>query len=149
MFPGFNNGRDLPAPQRVDVPTLIRFAGEDATAAVPNTTSEARTSGKFVFAVTASGWHSGALAVELGGDGPEAADEPEPEEDEVAKEAFEREMQAGRSVGRGVFPVRVAGGLPFRLGYAARGMNRGVGRGVARGGGAAFPQDPRRPHPES
>ncbi|KAL8283696.1 hypothetical protein RQP46_005491 [Phenoliferia psychrophenolica] len=145
VFPGLGHGLTLPAPNRVDVPTLVRFAGEPPAEA--NDTNDApRTTGKFVFAVTASGWHSGALAVELGGDGPEAAEEPEVEENEAAKQEYEREMQAGRSAGRGIFPVMRNGRLPFRLGYAARGMHRGVGQGRGGGGGAT---DHRMPAPES
>ena len=131
----------ITAPERVDVPTLVRFSGEAADADAASTDGY-RTSGKFVFAVTASGWHSGALAVELGGD----AEEHEPEEDEAAKAEFEREMHAGRSAGRGVFPVARGGRLPFRLGFPARGMMRGVGQVGGRERGATTPVQPR---PES
>lgn len=68
-FPGFAatprpalNNRPR-APSRVERPIKVKFDGGRANAAGSPSPSRARDS--FVYAVTASGWHSGALAVDL------------------------------------------------------------------------------------
>ncbi|BGP24327.1 hypothetical protein JCM10295v2_003237 [Rhodotorula toruloides] len=63
-------------PERVEKPTRIRFAGEDDER--NDETNQPRSSGKFVYAVTASGWHSGCLAVELSRSSASANGDSEP-----------------------------------------------------------------------
>lgn len=130
IFPGFAPGRPAPVipdpPERVDTPTLVRFPGDDdATTDVVAAGEGQRQKGKFVFAITAGGWHSGALAVEL--------DDQEGEEEELAirlkgddddnspARHDESLMREGGSLARG----------RFRIGFAGRGLGRGM-RGVGR-----------------
>lgn len=150
---GFN-ARQLPP--SVARPTLIQFPGDDN---VDPAESQLRTQGKFVFHVTASGWSSGALAVELSDERFEADEEArretaarEVEEEEanrIAEAEAEEEMRRLNTPGAfpgslprvggvqdpeavpdiGVFP----GGRTFRIGYPGRGMFRG-GRGRGDGG---------------
>lgn len=101
----------------------MRFPGDVGDAAVEGE----RKNGKFVFAITASGWHSGALAVDIAEGREELDEEPtirlRPGEEEVARE----EQRPAES--RGIFAGLAARG--FRVGLAGAGLapgNRGVGR---------------------
>lgn len=135
IFPGFTRSvprSSLPAaPDHVDVPTLIRFAGEDAPSpSSPSSSTDAdapaRTSGKFVFAVTASGWHSGCLAVELS-TSPDPLEEPEPKETTAAREFdAEHAAQAGAGRGQGTLLPFGHSGIHYRIGYPGRGAMRGA-----------------------
>lgn len=115
-------------------------AGEVGEAQV----AEERKEGKFVFAITASGWHSGALAVEIGEkEGGGSAEKEEEEEegprirlrDQSGQEQEQRMPggnppveQQGQEEGTG-FAGLVRRG--FRVGFAGRGLGRGM-RGVGR-----------------
>ncbi|KAI5478468.1 hypothetical protein MNV49_005109 [Pseudohyphozyma bogoriensis] len=171
QFPGFRNnnqqpiGRTPPPPDRIDKPTKLTFPGDDTSKPEdrPSSTSTSedpqpeystdslRSSGKFVFQISASGWHSGCLAIDLS---PSAADNPSfptarevnqgPRADDENPSFEELQFQAGPDgMGRGV--------RPFRIGFAGRGMRGGVvgaqraraavGRGRGRGNG----EDPANP----
>lgn len=127
-FPGFAPGRTIArvpdAPEKVERPTLVRFAGDAKEALVGGE----RKKGKFVFAITASGWHSGALAVEIAEEAEEKEDGPRIR---LRSNAEERSSQGGPPQGqpRGVFGGLVGRG--FRVGLAGAGLapgSRGVGR---------------------
>ncbi|GAA5904446.1 uncharacterized protein JCM6883_006494 [Sporobolomyces salmoneus] len=137
MFPGFAAPRPVVnrprAPDRVENPTRIKFHGE---------TEENRT---FVYAVTASGWHSGALAVNLdssqgvtsagGEEEPIIKLEKNSEEAERADQTLQAENEANRlGPTGGTWMGRL--GRPFRVGLAA-GRGRGANPGGA--GGAVRP----------
>ncbi|KAM0787403.1 hypothetical protein ACM66B_003487 [Microbotryomycetes sp. NB124-2] len=149
-FPGFVRTRPVqplpPPPEKVEDPMLVNFPGDvypnlkdldEATAnANENDQDEQgprrRTKGKFVFEIAAGGWHSGALAVELGDD-QEARDEdsegpviePSQRGQELNSGNFDNDIPEGVAPGqhqpRGVF----RGGV-FRIGFAGRGMRRNL-----------------------
>lgn len=87
---------------------MIRFEGDDQ--ALQND----RTEGKFVFSITASGWHSGMLAFELGEEKDEKLEVTEDTKGVVQEEVGDISNEA-----RGMPRVR---GL--RLGFPLRGMSR-------------------------
>jgi len=134
MFPGFTAPRPaarvLRAPQRVDRPKRIRFDGD---------TEEG--SSTFVYAVCASGWHSGALAVDLSTGATSASLQKEEEpiirlktsttEQEEENQRVETENEGnGAGPTGGTWMGRL--GRPFRVGFAGRGGT--VNRGGAGGG---------------
>ena len=135
MFPGFTaprpTARVLRAPQRVDRPTRIRFHGDDDEG-----------SSTFVYAVCGSGWHSGALAVDLstGAGASTVQREEEPiiklktstaeQDEENQRVEAENEGNGGGPTG-GTWMGRL--GRPFRIGFAGRGGGA-INRGGAGGG---------------
>ena len=104
------------ASEVVEKPTVVLFGKEAAP--VEGQQENSRNTGKFVVNATMSGWHAAAIAVELG--------ETE-EEEEVVEEALVSQGEATPGLTTGIFPTMRGGRLPFRLGYAARGMHRGLG----------------------
>ncbi|GAA5966244.1 hypothetical protein JCM3765_002570 [Sporobolomyces pararoseus] len=141
LFPGFAPNRpiaDRPrAPQRIDKPTRIRFHGDE---------SEEEGNRTFVYAVSASGWHSGALAVNLDSyslvSAPEGEPEPiiklekEPKQEEEEEQALQAENEAsGLGLTGGSWMGRL--GRPFRIGLAGA-AGRG-GANVGAGGGGVRP----------
>ncbi|GAA6019579.1 hypothetical protein JCM11491_001344 [Sporobolomyces phaffii] len=147
LLPGFAPNRprmnDRPrAPERIDRPTRIEFDGDSRRGS--------RGGHTFVYAVTASGWHSGALAVNL--DSPdahalpsnaEAQDEEEETlvepliklrnaDDEERDETIEAANE-GNGIGPtgGTWMARL--GRPFRVGLAGGGtVNQGGAGGAVR-----------------
>lgn len=97
----------------IKTPTLIEFEGDDQVV------ESNRTKGKFVFSLTASGWHSGMLAFELG-EGSEKGKAEKFEEKEETRDEIREEVGAFNNEARGMPRVR---GL--RLGFPLRGMRRG------------------------
>ncbi|BGP31748.1 hypothetical protein JCM10296v2_003522 [Rhodotorula toruloides] len=129
-------------PERVEKPTRIRFAGEEDEG--DDDPNQPRASGKFVYAVTASGWHSGCLAVDLSSSSASAEGDSEPvirpssvEADQLAQlqqQAEEEQLDGSRSwFGRLGGGFR--GGGVFRVGFAGRGAMRGGAAGRGGGGG--------------
>ncbi|KAL7424224.1 hypothetical protein Q5752_001810 [Cryptotrichosporon argae] len=114
-----------------DRPTKVEFADEDA----------------FVFAVTAAGWHTGALVL---GDPRERAKDAVAVPVEQAQGDTDEEPHApmpgafpgptpltGTGMGMGAgLGGGMRGGM-FRIGFAGRGVARGAGRGAAAGGRGA------------
>ncbi|GAA6062144.1 hypothetical protein JCM10212_003179 [Sporobolomyces blumeae] len=140
FFPGFIPARPAAvpprAPNRVEKPTRVRFDGESSD----DDDDETERRHTFVYAVTASGWHSGALAVDLSNsssaptgerDEPiiklKRADGGEP--DSTAHDAAAAEAADARD---GTWMGRL--GRPFRVGFAGRGRVGGINRGGAGGG---------------
>ncbi|KAK4049027.1 hypothetical protein OIV83_004388 [Microbotryomycetes sp. JL201] len=134
-FPGFVRTRPVqplpPPPDKVETPMLIRFPGD-----VDETLTELdvdlkkegkrRTQGKFVFEVTAGGWHSGALAVEIGDggvddDGPIIKSTLPVQTDSAGFDRVPEGIEPGQHQPRGIF----RGGV-FRIGFAGRGMRRNL-----------------------
>ncbi|GAA5987077.1 hypothetical protein JCM5350_003750 [Sporobolomyces pararoseus] len=142
LFPGFVPNRpaaDRPrAPQRIDKPTRIRFHGEEA---------EDEGNQTFVYAVSASGWHSGALAVNLDSSSSSQAREGEEEpiikleKDSKQKEEEEQALQAENEA-NGLGPTGGSWmgrlGRPFRIGLAGA-SGRGGGANVGGAGGGVRP----------
>ena len=161
--------RHVNPPERVDKPTEIIFDGEEqllpvddvhvevaGPASSPSRTGPKRK--KFVYSITAGGWHSGCLAVDLNLDEgspshakaqveapvidcypPQGALSSSPSGD--AAPLTPVTDAAGAGLGR--INVRAT---PFRIGFAGRGASRGAGgSGLTRGGGGTF----RRPSDDS
>lgn len=105
-----------PAPQEVPTPTMVRFSGESAE--VGEESGASRTNGTFVFNATMGGWHSAALCIKF----------DDEDDEEQAREGEERvsEVGSGSEITRAGVPIARGDGRVFRLGYAARGMNRGT-----------------------
>jgi SCF-associated factor 1 len=151
--------RHVNPPERVDKPTEIIFDGEGQLSTVdggrggapgPASTPTTRTKrNKFVYSITAGGWHSGCLAVDLNPDeGSRAAAGAKVETpviDCYPAQAV-RSSPSGEAApltpatdaaGAGLGGINVRAG-PFRIGFAGRGANRGAGgSGLTRGGGGA------------
>ncbi|GAA5982091.1 hypothetical protein JCM10908_004734 [Rhodotorula pacifica] len=144
--------RHLNPPERVDKPTEIIFDGEEVSRA-PGSVESASTSSasaapkrtNFVFSITAGGWHSGCLAVDL--DGADASTKQDAEEPIIDFSASSPTTATTPSEGVGAqesagcaasFGDLGAQTSPFRIGFTGRGANRGVGGGLTRGGGGAF-----------
>ncbi|ORY92523.1 regulator of chromosome condensation 1/beta-lactamase-inhibitor protein II [Leucosporidium creatinivorum] len=135
-FPGFAPNREIArpsAPDKVESPMLVRFPGEGATILVGE---GERKEGKFVFAITASGWHSGALAVEIAEDGEDGAATKEEEGPRIRLRQPEQASQGGEGgeVADDGGPTTGFAGMMrrgFRVGFAGRGLGRGM-RGVGR-----------------
>ena len=108
------------SPDSVAKPTVVLFGKEPSPIEGNAAEPENRTSGKFVVSATMSGFHTAAIAVELG--------EREDGEEVVPEEVPEAAESTG-GLRTGIFPTMRGGRLPFRLGYAARGMHRGPGDG--------------------
>ncbi|GAA5925200.1 hypothetical protein JCM1841_004683 [Sporobolomyces salmonicolor] len=143
LFPGFVPARPAgvipPPPPRVEKPTRVRFPGDDRLgdeAELEHGGEERQ--GKFVYAVTASGWHSGALAVDLSTSSSDQATPTATEAEEPIIRLQQRSREEGRSEasGPGVAPEDGTWfgrlGRGFRIGFAGRGMNRGGGGGPVR-----------------
>lgn len=135
-FPGFAPNREIvypEAPSKVDSPMLVRFPGEEASTMIEGE----REKGKFVFAITASGWHSGALAVEIAEDGEGEAGVKEEEGPRIRlKQQPAQEERRGNEEGESNDdgPTTGFAGMMrrgFRVGFAGRGLGRGM-RGVGR-----------------
>ncbi|GAA5903797.1 hypothetical protein JCM8208_006582 [Rhodotorula glutinis] len=154
LFPGLLPARPAAPvqrpPERVETPTRVRFHGE-----LRGGTETGK--GKFVYAVTASGWHSGCLAVDASSpsststststsatrldDGGDEQEQEEPmirlrrpatAEQELAglaRAADEETLNGSRG-----WMGRLGAMGPFRVGFAGRGA-RGGGGGPTRGGG--------------
>lgn len=93
---------------------------------------EHRTKGKFVFAVCASGWHSGALAVELGDEDEEEPPRTVPTVGEAETSGTDEQVMPGAFPQPDLdtnIPRTFANHPPFRIGFPGRFMNRGAGRG--------------------
>ncbi|KAM0747268.1 RCC1/BLIP-II [Meredithblackwellia eburnea MCA 4105] len=155
IFPGFTPGSQRapipPPPEKVDKPTRIIFPGENIKdVMVENEFPKSgrveveRTKGKFVFAVTASGWHSGCLAVELEEEVARAEEkaledakvESSRDAGRKAKEEFEREMAA--QSGSGSLPLHMTyGGGDDDEGSEDQGPSAGEG-GAGRGQSPLF-----------
>lgn len=165
--------RHVNPPERVDKPTEIIFDGEEQLCpaddgrghgGAPGPAPESPRTGpkrtKFVYSITAGGWHSGCLAVDHNLDDGSPAD-ADPKEQVEAPVIDCYPPQGARSsspsgdaapltpapdaigVGPGRINVRAS---PFRIGFAGRGANRGAGgSGFTRGGGATY----RRPADDS
>ncbi|BGP39721.1 hypothetical protein JCM10449v2_003672 [Rhodotorula kratochvilovae] len=140
LFPGFAPARPAALverpPERVEKPTRVRFAGE---------LDGARETGRerFVYAVTAAGWHSGCLAVDASSSstaGAAVEEEPvirlsrpptaEEEMAHLARAADEESLNGARS-----WMGRLGAMGPFRVGFAGRGAARGGGGALTRGTG--------------
>ncbi|GAA5885629.1 hypothetical protein JCM6882_007502 [Rhodosporidiobolus microsporus] len=147
LFPGFLPPRALPRPppppDRVDKPTRVRFHSESADGSAAGT----NTSGKFVYAVAAAGWHSGCLAVDLDADSSPAAAAAEEEpmirlprsEGEEAAEEMRRlagEAQDESANGERSWMGRL--GRNLRVGFAGRGGVAAGAAGGAAGGGSVM-----------
>ncbi|GAA5897494.1 hypothetical protein JCM5296_001142 [Sporobolomyces johnsonii] len=142
LFPGFAPARPAVAipqpPQRVDKPMRVRFPGDDDPLddeAELERGGEER-QGKFVYAVTASGWHSGALAVDVSSSASDQAtaeaEEPIIRLQQRSEEGEGQHEAGGPGVARedGTWIGRLGRGI--RIGFAGRGMNRGGGGGPVR-----------------
>lgn len=146
--------RHVNPPERVDKPTEIIFDGEEISTAnggYAGAASTPRTGpkrNKFVYSITAGGWHSGCLAVDLNLDeGLPAAAEEEVDMPVIdcyrassarsspSREAPSTSTSDNSGTGFGGLNVHAS---PFRIGFAGRGANRGAGgSGLTRGGGGA------------
>ncbi|KAJ7091364.1 regulator of chromosome condensation 1/beta-lactamase-inhibitor protein II [Mycena belliarum] len=108
--------RGLGTPPNTDVPTAVRF---DHARKTPKD--------RFCFLACASGWHTGALVIDLQ---PDAEDE-EPEEEELVDDGPMRRHLRRGGHGLPIQPPHQAGFPPgggiFRVGYAGRGAARGRG----------------------
>ncbi|GJN89046.1 hypothetical protein Rhopal_002020-T1 [Rhodotorula paludigena] len=124
-------------PERVDKPTRVRFPGETDGA---DAGEERRD--KFVYSVTASGWHSGCLAVDTSSrasasgaqepliplDASTAAQAAEREFAELRRRQDEEQLNGSQS-----WMGRLGTAMPFRIGFAGRGAARGGGAGRGSG----------------
>ncbi|QRW03259.1 RCC1/BLIP-II protein [Ceratobasidium sp. AG-Ba] len=123
-------------------PTRVRFDHED------------NVQGRHVFAVAAAGWHCGALVIDLHSSSSASGESPaeRPEAQPVGGLQTGSDSQPGASTSRPIAQlprrtegefggtqapqitlpiVRGRGGVPFRIGYAARGAYAGRGRGFS------------------
>ncbi|GAA6050234.1 hypothetical protein JCM3770_002749 [Rhodotorula araucariae] len=135
LFPGFAPARPAaPAqrpPERVERPTRVRFAGELDGA------RETGANGRFVYAVTAAGWHSGCLGVDVSSSqasvpGAQVAEEPvirlsRPPTAEEEMAGLARVADAESLNGARSWMGRLGAMGPFRVGFAGRGAGRGGG----------------------
>ncbi|KAK4055995.1 hypothetical protein OIO90_002990 [Microbotryomycetes sp. JL221] len=138
-FPGFVRtrpieGRIPPPPDKIETPMLIRFPGDDMKTTVSDLSrskeaESSRKKGKFVFEITASGWHSGALAVDVS----DTQTDEEAEEGPVIRLLdSDPQQNSGASldgfdrIPEGIAPPRrgVFGRGVFRIGFAGRGAMR-------------------------
>ncbi|KAF8749144.1 rcc1 blip-ii [Rhizoctonia solani] len=138
-----------PRPQDAEVPTQVHFHHED------------NVRDRYVFAVAASGWHCGALVIDLHSTSTSAEGKSNPAQEGELKQdpddpshtsmegrghnndasrqqpiapfpsRAEAERAAGTQVPQITVPIVRGRGAPFRIGYAARGAY--AGRGAGRG----------------
>ena len=154
--------RHVNPPERVDKPTEIIFDGEEQLSPVDGghggalgpASSPSRTGpkrNKFVYSITAGGWHSGCLAVDLNLDEGSPSDAKEQVEAPVIDCYPLQGARSGSPSGHAapLTPATDAAGAglgginvhasPFRIGFAGRGAHSGVGgSGLTRGGGATY-----------
>ncbi|KPV75230.1 uncharacterized protein RHOBADRAFT_53234 [Rhodotorula graminis WP1] len=153
LFPGFLPARPAAPvqrpPERVDMPTRVRFHGE-----LRGGTETGRA--KYVYAVAASGWHSGCLAVEASSSSPSSTsttatrpdaddDDDEQEEPMIRLQRRATAEQEMADLARAADEERLNGSRgwmgrlgtmgPFRVGFAGRGARGGGAGGLTRGGG--------------
>ncbi|GAA5848397.1 hypothetical protein JCM9279_006554 [Rhodotorula babjevae] len=158
LFPGFLPARPAAPvqrpPERVETPTRVRFHGE-----LRGGMETGRS--KYVYAVTASGWHSGCLAVEASSSSSSSTststsptptrlddqDDDEQEQDDPMirlhrRATAEQELaDLARTAdeetlnGSSGWMGRLGTMGPFRVGFAGRGARAGGGGGLTRGGG--------------